>query len=354
MSTPATLDSSDQADTAYDTGAGGHHIEPDDEAGFYNDRDGVYAGIPEADYHGQGEDPPPASRRASNSVLSKIVDKSPAHAKAALDDTGEPTSAQTFGTALHSAVLTPSLFDLKYGMKERCAGVKGDGDRCTYDGSYPWIVRGEEADSIQWFCGTHEPEPGDEVAAGEAVEKADVIVLSESKMEKIQAMRERIWAHEAASTLLYDLPGLEELTILWTHEATGVRCKSRVDRLFRHPKLGYVALDLKTARTAQPGTVPRTFGYDAAKYGYDRQGAFYLEALATAGIPVEHFIVLAIEKQPPYEAVPYLLTQQSMEQARGEFLRALREFKQCRQDGTWPGYTDQVVMLEMPPWRFDE
>jgi len=322
----------------------GVQLEPDDEAGFYNGEDGVYARIPEADYHDL--------RRASSTVLSSLHEKSPAHAKAQLDDDDEPTRAQKFGTALHSAVFTPDLFDLSFGVKDRCAGVKGDGDRCAYDGKSPWIVEDEEQEIIQWFCGTHAPEPGDEVDSGVAVSEAEIEVLSTGQMEKIQTIRNRIFEHKAGARIL-SLPGREELTILWTHTATGVECKSRVDRLFRHPNLGYVAVDLKTTRCARPGTTPGDFGYDAAKYGYDRQAAFYLEALAEAGIPTDYFLILAVEKQPPYAVVPYLVGHESLEPGRAEMLSALRTFRQCQVEGQWPDYTSTIVTLDLPHWRYE-
>jgi exodeoxyribonuclease VIII len=348
---PPASEGADHGGPETDLQLDGVQLEPDDSEGFYNGEDGVYAHIPEADYHDL--------RRASSTVLSSLHEKSPAHAKAKLEDDSEPTRAQRFGTALHSAVLTPDVFDLQYDTKGQCAGIKGSGDRCTYDGKHPWIVEDSEATAeqsgtevIQWFCGTHAPESGDEVAAGTAVEQAEIEVLSTGQMEKIHTIRERIFEHEAGSQIL-SLPGREELTILWTHTATGVECKSRVDRLLRHPELGYVAVDLKTTRCARPGTTPGDFGYDAAKYGYDRQAAFYLEALAEAGIPTDYFLILAVEKQPPYAVVPYLVGHESLEPGRAEMLSALRTFRQCREEGQWPGYTDAIVTLDLPHWRYE-
>jgi hypothetical protein len=348
---PPASEGADHGGPETDLQLDGVQLEPDDKAGFYNGEDGVYPRIPEADYHDL--------RRASSTVLSSLHEKSPAHAKAKMDDDTEPTRAQRFGTALHSAVLTPDLFDLEYDTKGQCAGIKGSGDRCTYDGKHPWIVEDDEATAeqsggevIQWFCGTHAPEPGDEVAAGTALEQAEIEVLSTGQMEKIHTIRGRIFECEAASRIL-SLPGREELTILWTHTATGVECKSRVDRLLRHPELGYVAVDLKTTSCARPGTTPGDFGYDAAKYGYDRQAAFYLKALAEAGIPTDYFLILAVEKQPPYSVVPYLVGHEALEPGRAEMLSALRTFRQCQVEGQWPGYTDAIVTLDLPHWRYD-
>jgi len=363
---PPASEGADHGGPETDLQLDGVQLEPDDSEGFYNGEDGVYAHIPETDYHDL--------RRASSTVLSSLHEKSPAHAKAKMDDDTEPSRAQKFGTALHSAVLTPDLFDLEYDTKGRCAAVTGSGSRCKNSGTHPFlsVPYDEDVDDefgdpetaaqesaraeIRWFCGTHAPPEIETVTESHegdlAITPADISVLSESQMEKIHTIRGRIFECEAASQIL-SLPGREELTILWTHTATGVECKSRVDRLLRHPELGYVAVDLKTTSCARPGTTPGDFGYDAAKYGYDRQAAFYLEALAEAGIPTDYFLILAVEKSPPYSVVPYLVGHEALEPGRAEMLSALRTFRQCQVEGQWPGYTDAIVTLDLPHWRYE-
>jgi hypothetical protein len=76
----------------------------------------------------------------SNSLISKIL-KSPAHAKAYLDNQPAPTKAMEFGTAFHAAILEPKEFAEQY--------VVFSGDRRTKEGKAAYE---ELMDSEKEFC----------------------------------------------------------------------------------------------------------------------------------------------------------------------------------------------------------
>jgi hypothetical protein len=207
---------------------------------------------------------------------------------------------------------------------------------------------------VKWFCSTHEPEEGDDLIHGEAVCPADVETLSGSKMDKIGRIRESLSYHPAAETLLTAGEGAEELTVLWSYEPEGVRCKSRIDRFAIHPELGPIVVDLKTTRTAKPGTTPRTFGYKAAKYGYHRQAAFYSRALAAHGVPVEHYFLVAVEKSEPHDVVVSEVKRDALTLGDDEVVKGLREYSGCLEHDHWPGYRRTVEPLELPAWAYDQ
>lgn len=325
--------------------------------GFYENEDGIYEGIPDVDYHGDTQ----ASGRCSQSALSELWTKSPAHARAKMDREYDPTPAKRFGRALHTAVLQPSVFDTEYAVKERCSGIKGGGDRCTYDGKHPWICEdvehGSAKKTVRWFCSTHEPQAGDAVGRYTVVESIDTDTLSEKKMDKITRMQDALRSHPAASRLLYDVGGEEvasELTVLWTYDPLDIQCKSRIDRLAFTDEIGPVIIDLKTTRSAKPGTTPDTLGYSAAKYGYHRQAAFYMRAVASRGIPVEHYFLVAIEKKRPHDACCFQFQQEALMQGEDEIVKALRRFDECQEVGEWPGYQDTIEPLDLPPWAYED
>jgi len=322
-----------------------HGVRPDAPDRFYDDEDGVYQGIPEDEYH--------ALQRASQSTLQALLDNSPAHAKAKMEEDLEPTPAQKVGTAIHAALLQPDLFDATYDVKGQCEGETNSGSRCSRSGKHP--VTDAKTGEIQWYCGTHRPDEGEDAGT----EEADIEVLSESRMETVEAIRAQARSHPAASALLYEHPGLSELTVLWAHPTTEVRCKSRVDHLIKHPRMGYVAIDVKTTRDAAP--TERGFPRSAAQYGYHRQAAFYRTALEESGIPVDEYMILAVEKEPPYAVVPYIVYDDNKATVEGqtpiaegiaELEAALRTFKQCRMDERWPTYTEAVERLRFPDWAF--
>jgi hypothetical protein len=329
--------------------------------------DGIYTTIASETYHDLED-------RASSSILRTIVRKTPSHAKARMDEDVEPTRAMRFGTRFHELVLEPEAFQGSYAVKGQCAALKSNEDRCTYSGKHAvqairWSEELDErfddpqaafdvpeiATEVLWFCGNHAPAEIDvfaETVEGNVVVRDhDVETIREDDMEQMQAMEASLRDHSAARKLLWEWPGTEELSVLWTHKATEVPCKSRIDRLVMHPQLGRVAVDLKTAYNAQPG--PHEFGRDAASGGYHLQGAMYLDALASQGVYVDHYIIVAVEKSPPFAASAFLLPHELLEEGRDKIAEALRTFRECRDTGEWWGYPESVVQLEVPHWERD-
>ena len=371
-----------------------HDVEPQPAARFPNGT-GIYQSVPAEEYHG-------LEGRASSTVLRKILNKSPAHGKAKMEDDSDPTPAMKFGTRMHTALLEPYRFEKDYAVADKCSATTGSGSRCKSSGQVAW--RTAHGD-VLWTCNrsSHQPDLGsvdvlDEpcpycgAEAGERCEtsggnpaeahadrrdaakpvietedgdvpiegRADVEKISEEQDEKILAMRKAIKKRPKANLLLNRLPGISELTILWEHDS-GVLCKSRIDRVVEHDVLGTVAVDYKTTRNAQPGR--HEFGRSALRHSYDVQAAFYLEALASVGLPTDNFCFVAQEKTPPYDVVSYVVPAEPeaagpslMEVARQDMESALETYKECSTKGEWPGYTgaeDRIQTLKVPHWRYE-
>lgn len=328
---------------------------PDD---FPEAGNGLYHHVPAEAYHG-------LDGRASSSVIREILTDTPAHAKAKMEDQTEPTSAMRLGTLLHMAILEPNRFELEYAVPTRCQGITGKGERCSYDGSYAWVLETEPAPSepdveatdevIQWFCGTHEPSEGDILTDQglKALRPADVEKVSASKMDKIEGMRAALRDHTSAEALLFDLPGWSELTVLFEHPDVGVPCKARIDRVVDHPSLGTVAVDYKTAKTADPDA--HAFGRSALYGRYDVQAEFYMQALEAVGLECEYFLWVVQEKSPPYATSALMMgDDQQYQIAQKGVLEGLREYKQCVDEGEWPGYSPSVQPLRLPEWYYTD
>ena len=317
---------------------------------------GIYEGLPARTYHD-------LEARASSSLLRRIHNKTPGHAKSRMESDAEPTKAMKFGTRMHEAVLEPDVFEQRYGVPTRCSGIKNDGDRCTYNGSHPfWETQGEaEGDEeaereLTWYCSTHKPEPGE---SDEGPEAADIEEIDEDQMEKIKSMRSVLEHHPAASQLLFKSPGMAELSIVGTLDRedgpSGIPVKARIDRLVRHERFGMIAVDYKTTRNAQPG--PHEFGRTIENRRYDMQGCFYLWTAATQQIPVDTFVIVAQEKTPPYAVSTFLLPHQEYDteiadlaSAETDLNAALRQYKQCVTTNEWPTYPPTVQLAEVPAW----
>lgn len=285
---------------------------------------GVYPDASHADYH--------AWSAASNSRLSKLR-RSPAHLKSYLDDPAQKdTQALTIGRAVHAAVLEPDDFDTRYTVAGQCTATKkGDGQRCSNNG----IAYRTDAG---WLCGVH--------AKGFAGVDNSRAVLNPADYSMCLRIRDSVHAHKGAKMLLSG-EGRAELSMLWNDAESGVLCKARHDR--HTPWLaGGAIVDLKTTRNASA----REFERSIFSHGYFAQGAHYLNGAKAHDLPAEHFVIVAVEKEPPFAVGVYRLTEGALD-AGAELLKPLLKlYHECVTTDHWPGYTDEVVDVALPDWSW--
>ncbi|WP_243651318.1 PD-(D/E)XK nuclease-like domain-containing protein [Hymenobacter gummosus] len=119
--------------------------------------------------------------------------------------------------------------------------------------------------------------------------------------------------------------GTPELTHTATHTATGVQVKVRPDLLVRSPAGRRLTLiDFKTTSCRDRAHFLATI----EQYDYDRQAAFYLDALQA-----DRFLIIGVQKKAPHalwtvEVSANLLL---MEQGRKKYTALLRHY--ARQSG---------------------
>jgi len=251
---------------------------------------------------------------ASNSALTRML-RSPAHAKAYVEEPKPDTPALLFGRAVHVAILEPERFgDLFVSEPEL------DPERANPRATKAY----KEA-----------------VAALEATGKD---VLRAPDKEAITAMKAAALAHPKLRKVI-ETTGTAELSLVWDDPATGVRCKGRLD--WHTPThAGGAILDLKTTEDASPGVFERTI----YRYGYHRQGALYLRAARELDLPSRHYTIAALEKQRPYGVMLYRLLDEAIQLGETQLDFALPRWAECERTGQWPGYTDDVVDIGVPKW----
>lgn len=287
---------------------------------------GIHRSTPMGLYHGW-----PA---ASNSRLSKLR-RSPAHLKAYLEEPPKERSALIIGRAAHTTILEPDTFDSTFTVAELCAATKkGDGQRCSN-----WGIALHEKQG--WLCGVH--------AKGITSEWSTTrFVLPEPDYRACRLMREAVYKHPAARGLLWG-EGDVELSMLWHDRETGVPCKGRMDRL--SPRIaGGAIVDVKTTRDAGR----REFERAIFAHGYHRQAAFYLDGAAANGIAAEHFVIVAVEKEPPYAVAVYRLTEGAIEGGREQLRPLLARYAECVEQDVWPGYAEDVQDIALPTWAWQQ
>lgn len=236
------------------------------------------------------------------------------------------SSALTLGIAAHCAVLEPERFERQFAV---------------------WSRRSEAGN----LC----PRKGQHWDAFEAAHRGQDILTEDEASDALSI------AHAVRSDPLaarYLEAGDPEVTLEWplrvhtVEHAAGqlVSCKGRVDWLTRIDGVPYL-VGLKSARDCRP----MIFGSAAARLGYHLQWAFYFDGyMAITGVkPQVREIV--VESAPPHDVVVYEITDDIIQQGRGEYVALLGHLRQCEERSEWLGVgngTEQVLTL--PTWAYDQ
>jgi hypothetical protein len=263
----------------------------------------VLRNVPEEVYHA-------TKGLISKSALDEVA-RSLAHYRYSVDAEPEPdTTATIIGRCFHTITLEPDLTDEKIVKLPDFGDMRSSKNRDTRDA---WLVS-------EGFGRT--PLKPDDYAT-------------------VVAMRDAVHRHPAARKLMRR--GESEVTALWTDPATGLRCKSRADRLVA---MDGVFVDLKSANDASP----EMFARAAANFRYHVQDAFYSRAFEENDIHIENFVFVVVEKEPPYAVAVYQLDDTARRRGEQLYMREMRALAEAILSDRWPGYGDAVMPLALPKW----
>jgi hypothetical protein len=255
---------------------------------------GAYADIPAEDYHGVEICDSPS---ISASGLKLIEDKSPAHywEQSPLNPNRKPRPSKphfALGHLLHDILLYGGAIPADY-------HIVPDG-----------------------FVRTHHHKWEDEIEAYDDAVRDGLNILTQSQFDMGRAMAEAVDRHELAGALL--TAGQPEMTLP----------------------------DVKTAADASP----EAFENAATRFGYFQAAAHYLDVIELLyGEPAEkrRFVLIVIEKLPPYLVTIYHLDDGDIHYGRMLNRRALNLFERCLKTGDWHGYTPPdrpILPLMMAPF----
>jgi hypothetical protein len=243
---------------------------------------------------------------AVNLSTLKEFGRAPIFYRHRLDHGDKDTIPKAFGRATHLSVLEPALFADK-------VAVWTGGDR-----------RGKEWTA---FKVTH----------------ADAIILKEPEFDRCMAMSRSVRANRYAADLIAG--GRYEVSVVWTDEATGIRCKCRIDCA----QAGKALADLKTTRNASLDG----FARESWRYGYHIQAAMNTDAWQAATGEVLPFHNIAVENEAPHVCQVYRVPEYVVDAGRETYRDWLKTLACCRSEGIWPGYADGIVDLTPPKWALD-
>jgi hypothetical protein len=243
----------------------------------------------------------------------KLLARSPLHfydACLAPDREVKPaTPAMQLGTALHTAVLEPELWDATVAVPPQ-----------TFD---------------------RRTKAGKELAAAFEAEAAGRIVLTSDDADQVRRMADAVRRHPAARFLL-ELPGRREASYTWTDAATGVACKCRPDW---HSEDRRLVVDVKTTRDASRAEFARSI----AGFDYHLQAAWNLRALEA-----EQFLIIAVESARPFAVGVYPVSGAMLAAGDRRIAAALEQLAECQATGRWPGYGDTIgEPIDLPGWCRD-
>jgi hypothetical protein len=186
-------------------------------------------------------------------------------------------------------------------------------------------------------------------AAVAAARAAGAVPLKPKDAARVRAMAAKLREHREAGPL-FARTGLAEQTFVARDPDTNVLCKIRID-WFPHVAPGQrrLIVDYKTAECAHPAVVER----EIATYGYDQQGAFYIDVLTWAlnldTPPV--FVLVVQEKDPPHLVTVNQPRDYVIDGGRELNREALAIYAECDATGEWPDYGPGPHQSDVPSWR---
>lgn len=370
---------------------------------------GVYAGIPNADYHG--------GPGISKSGLD-LIHRSPMHYHAvvtAANDNHESTAAQALGTAAHALILEPAEF-----VKSYCLGLRQSDVPHAIDDRDQLVAMvaklnetrlpklptgGSKAEVVERILANQPQETWtpDQLDAMKAADLKEVInQLNSSRAGLLSTSGSR---HELAELLRAN--GVE--VTLWS-DVQAEWLKNNGDRIVLTPEQWDQLHRMRDAVMAHPaarGVLERGqnmvvdlkttddaslegFSKSIANWRYDVQHPYYLdglrEAIRQSGgvLPPEaiagaaelsaywidkatgvlcrcrpdfwrgepkHFIFIAVEKKPPYAVGVYVLDAESVDLGRAVYRADLQRYADCVKADEWPGYGDKIQTISVPGWH---
>lgn len=183
------------------------------------------------------------------------------------------------------------------------------------------------------------------------------IPLLPDQIDTVYAMADTLRAHPVANRLLLPGSGQPEQALFW-HDQRLLgeqqllvlrRCLldwySPTLREERHGRL--LVPDYKTCRSA----APEKFAKAVFQYGLHQQAAWNLDGIrALLGEEDPVFLFIAQEKKPPYIVSVIELNHEALMWGNELNVHALNVYRKCVTEDRWPGYSDEIVQIGLPPY----
>lgn len=168
------------------------------------------------------------------------------------------------------------------------------------------------------------------------------IILTDSEYQQAFAMAKSVLDNPEAYSILLETK--IEKSIFFEHEATNLMCKVRPDAWSNG-----LVIDLKTSADANI----KSFQSSCVNYGYFLQAGMMQYGLNRIEQPMEQFVFIVVEKEPPYAVAIYTLSDEALDFGLNQYHFLMNNLAKCINENNWPGYG--IRELKLPKYAlFDE
>ena len=168
------------------------------------------------------------------------------------------------------------------------------------------------------------------------------ILLKDSEYDEVMLMAKSLMDSPTCSKFLKHPERICESSVFALHPS-GVKMRCRPDLYIER---GGIACDVKTCVSV----VPKKWLRDSMALAYPIQAAWYKIVLELAGLPVNEFHFLCVQKSYPYTSQLYTVSDELMDWGIQQVNKVLLSIKEAQETNTWStGWGDQV-MMELPAY----
>lgn len=260
-------------------------------------------GLSAAEYH--------ASTALGSSVLRNVLRATPAHALAAMEE--ESNQAQQLGTAIHAAILEPTIFS---GL----VAIAPDVDKRTKEGKARWESFLETTDGRT--------------------------VITAEQGETLARVMDRYKALNLIPRLIESCPDREVSVFAHDKEADFL-IKARLDAYDPHTGL---VVDVKTTRShASRDDFERAIA--SGGWGYGLQACHYRRVCRLANVPFSDFVFLVIETVAPFGIAAFALDADVIDMYESEVSRGIALWAKASKAKRFDAWPDEVQRIGVPAWE---
>lgn len=281
---------------------------------------GVFSGVANDIYHER-------TSGLGSSIASKLVFRSAAHAKEALDNPKEPTSFMAMGTLVHCGTLEPARLTSSYYVRPETRPAETTSTAVKQGLAKP-------GDPILWSNNAGYCKKWNE-------DHFDRTILTVEDEKTLKGCVGSLKANPTLSGMLQT--GMSELSIF--AKAGDVLLKCRPDLIATDERGQIWILDIKKC---QDGSF-FVFQGESRRVHRDFQEAWYRFVLELAGIHVDHFVFAAVEEAPPHGVAIYRISSTNVEFMKPKVQEAIDKWFSACESGEWPGYHGEVQEIGWKP-----